>query len=157
MVVHPQIVMKGHLAGCAAAKQGKFIEFKRTWWEKAYLPYQNARDPSKLGDENIDAIAKGLELDMTKFKADLDGSECKERVNGDMQELAKWHVNATPNFFVNGRYFVWNGDPSSFKVSIDDRIKAAEASGVPCGEYYEKEVIAKGEQKYRKKGDPKPN
>jgi protein-disulfide isomerase len=158
MVVHPQIVMKGHLAGCAAAKQGKFIEFKHTWWDKAYTPYANARDPSKLGDENIEAIAKGIDgIDWGKFKADMESDECKQRIQGDQTELTKWHVNATPNFFINGRYFVWNGDPGSFKTAIDERIKAAEASGVPCGEYYDREVIAKGEQKFRKKGDPKPN
>ena len=28
MVVHPQVVTKAHLAGCAAGKQGKFVEFK---------------------------------------------------------------------------------------------------------------------------------
>ena len=92
MVVHPQIVMKGHLAGCAASKQGKFVEFKHDWWDKAYAPYQAARDPSKLGDESIMAIAKGLQLDAAKFKADMDGTECKAQVEGDMNELSKWHV-----------------------------------------------------------------
>ena len=59
MVVHPQVVMKGHQAGCAASKQGKFLEFKHEWWDKAYAPYAAARDASKLGEENIMAIAKG--------------------------------------------------------------------------------------------------
>jgi predicted DsbA family dithiol-disulfide isomerase len=157
MVVHPQIVMKGHLAGCAASKQGKFVEFKHDWWDKAYAPYAAARDPSKLGDDNIMAIAKDLKLDAAKFKADMDGAECKAQVEGDMQELSKWHVNSTPSFFINGMHFGWNGDPNSFKTAIDDKIKVVEASGVPCGDYYDKEVIAKGEKQFRSSVDPKPH
>ena len=39
MVVHPQVVMDAHKAGCAAAKQGKFVAFKNAFWEKAFDPY----------------------------------------------------------------------------------------------------------------------
>jgi protein-disulfide isomerase len=156
MVVHPQVVMKGHQAGCAASKQGKFVEFRHEWWDKAYAPYAAARDPSKLGEENIMAIAKDLKLDTTKFKTDMDSDECKNRVNGDMQELAKWHVNSTPSFFINGQPFRWNGDPSAFKTAIDEKLKSVQASGVSCAEYYDKEVIGKGEKQFRSKKEPKP-
>ena len=157
MVVHPQVVMKGHLAGCAASKQGKFLEFKHDWWDKAYAPYAAARDPSKLGDDNIMAIAKDLKLDTAKFKADMDGEDCKARVNGDMQELAKWHTNSTPSFFINGQHYSWNGDPGSFKQAIDEKIKTVEASGVACADYYDKKVIGEGEKQFRSKKDPKPH
>jgi protein-disulfide isomerase len=157
MVVHPQVVMKGHQAGCAASKQGKFLEFKHEWWDKAYAPYAAARDASKLGEENIMAIAKDMKLDTAKFKKDMDGEECAGRVNGDMAELAKWHVNSTPSFFMNGQVFRWNGTPEGFKTAIDEKIKAVEQSGVPCAEYYDKEVIAKGEKTFRSKKDPKPH
>jgi predicted DsbA family dithiol-disulfide isomerase len=122
MVVHPQIVMKGHQAGCAASLQGKFNEFRHEWWDKAYGPYAAARDPSKLGDESIMAIAKDLKLDENKFKADMDGQVCKDRVQGDMAELNRWHVNATPSFFINGKPFQWSGDPGSFKAAVDAAI-----------------------------------
>lgn len=157
MVVHPQVVMKAHQAGCAASKQGKFLQFKDTWWEKAYRPYAAARDASKLGEENIVAIAKDLKLDMAKFKADMDGAECKARVDGDMNELAKWHVNSTPSFFINGRPFRWGGDPNGFKQEVDQQLKNIQTSGVPCADYYDKEVIAKGEKQFRSKKDPKPH
>jgi protein-disulfide isomerase len=156
MVVHPQVVMKGHQAGCAASKQGKFLEFKHTWWDKAYAPYAAAHDPSKLGEENILAIAKDLNLDMAKFKADMDGQECQQRVQGDMAELGKWHTNSTPSFFMNGAPFRWSGDAASFKSAIDAKLKAVESSGVACADYYEKEVMGKGEKAFRSKKDPKP-
>jgi protein-disulfide isomerase len=157
MVVHPQVVMKGHTAGCAASKQGKFLEFKHEWWDKAYAPYAAAHDPSKLGEENILAIAKDLKLDEAKFKKDMDSDECKARVNGDMAELAKWHVNSTPSFFMNGAPFRWDGTPEGFKTAIDAKLKVVESSGVPCNEYYDKEVMGKGEKAFRSKKDQKPH
>lgn len=156
MVVHPQTVMKGHLAGCAASKQGKFMEFKHEFWEKAFGPYSQTRDASKLGEETIMSIAKDMKLDTAKFKADMDGADCKARVDGDMAELQKWRVNSTPSFFINGKPFRWNGDPNGFKQAVEEQIKVVEASGVPCAEYYDKVVIAKGEKQFRSKKDPKP-
>ena len=153
LVVHPQVVMKGHYAGCAAAKQGKFVEFKKAWWDKAWPVYTQTH---AITDDTITQVATAAGLDMGRFKTDVDSPDCKQQITTDAQELQKWHVNATPNFFINGRYFVWNGDPSSFKTAIDDRLKAAEASGTGCDGYYATEVMQKGEQKYRKKGDPKP-
>src|SRR5262245_2487411 len=104
MVVHPQVVAAAHKAGCAAAKQGKFVSYKNAFWEKAFLPYATGRDQSKLGEENIIAIAKDIGLDTTRLKADMEAPDCQAQIDKDMQELAKWHVNSTPTFFVNGKH-----------------------------------------------------
>ena len=157
MVVHDH-AMKGHIAGCAASKQGKFNEFRHAWWEKAWTAYAQARgDKSKLGDETIDDIAKDIHLDMAKFKADEASPECQARIQTDMQELAKWHVNSTPSFFINGQHFGWNGDPDAFKQIIDEKLSAAQSSGVPCDKFYEKKVMEEGEKKFRSMRDPKPS
>jgi len=150
MVVHPQVVQQAHLAGCAAGKQGKFNEFKRDWWEKAY----KAR---KMDMENIETIAKGVGLDVAKLKADMESAECKQRVEGDMAELAKFKVNSTPTFFINGQHLGGALPKESFQQLIDEKLKAAEASGVPCGDFYDKEVMRKGEKAFRSKKDPKPS
>jgi protein-disulfide isomerase len=159
MVVHPQIVMLGHQAGCAASKQGKFVEFRHAWWDKAYAPYTAAHDPSKLGESTIMDIAKDLKLDTAKFKTDMDSAECKAHVQQDMAELNKWHVNSTPSFFMDGKPFRWNGSPdaSGFKPQIDAELQKVQSSGVPCGEYYDKEVMGKGEKQFRSAKDPKPS
>ena len=151
MVVHPQVVMKAHQAGCAASKQGKFLEFKHDWWDKAYLPYQQARDPSKLGEENILKIAQDLHLNIDQFKKDMDGEECKARVNGDMNELAKFRVNSTPSFFINGQSIPGALPKEQFKSLIDEKIKQVEASGVPCDQYYDKKVMGEGEKQFKSK------
>jgi protein-disulfide isomerase len=157
MIVH-DFVAKGHLGGCAASKQGKFNEYRHAWWEKAWGAYAQSRgDKSKLGDEAIDAIATDLKLDMAKFKADIASPECNQRIQQDVAELQKWHVNSTPSFFINGQHFSWDGDPHSFKTAIDEKIAAVESSGVKCADYYDKVVMEKGEKKFRSMKEPKPN
>ena len=151
MVVHPQVVTKAHLAGCAASKQGKFLEFKHDWWEKAYKV-------RKMDEDNIYKIAQDLHLNVDQLKKDMDSPDCQARLQADMAELQKFKVNSTPSFFINGTHVGGALPKESFKSMIDDKIKAVEASGVPCGDYYEKEVMGKGEKQFKSKkgGDPKP-
>jgi protein-disulfide isomerase len=157
LVVHPQQVMTAHKAGCAAAKQQKFIPFKNAFWEKGYGAYTASRDQSKLGEENIMAMAKDVGLDTAKLKADMDGPDCQQQIERDMQELQKFHVNATPTFFIIGKLVGGALPKEQFKAIIDERLKVAEASGVSGGDYYEKEIIGKGEKQFRSVVDPKPN
>jgi predicted DsbA family dithiol-disulfide isomerase len=93
---------------------------------------------------------------MAKFKTDMDSPECQARVADDMKELNKFHVNSTPSFFINGTHIGGALPKESFKQTIDEKLKAVEASGVPCGEYYDKEVMGKGEKQFRSKKEPKP-
>jgi protein-disulfide isomerase len=156
MVVHPP-AKPAHLASCAAAKQGKYMQFKDAFWQKGFLPYAQSRDPSKLGEENILAIAKELGLDTAKLKADMSASECEARIQSDMKEMTKFHVNATPTFFINGKHVGGALPKEEFKKIIDEQLKVAESSGVSGAEYYDKVVLAKGEKQFRSKLDPKPN
>ena len=80
LVVHPQVATDAHLATCAAAKQGKYKVYKNAVWEKGFLAYASARDASKLGKDNLLAIAKEIGLDADKLAADMDGDECKQIV-----------------------------------------------------------------------------
>jgi protein-disulfide isomerase len=157
MIVHPQVVTDAHKAGCAAAKQQKFVPFKDAVWEKAFIPYQAGHDPSKLGLDNLLVIAKDLGLDTARLKADMESPECQAQIAKDMEELAKFHVNATPTFFINGQHVGGALPKEGFKKIIDERLRIAEASGVAGADYYEKEVMGKGEKQFRSKLDPKPN
>jgi len=157
LVVHPQVVMTAHKAGCAAAKQQKFAAFKNAFWDKAFGPYAANRDPSKLGEENIMAIAKEIGLDTAKLKTDMDSPDCQQAVDMDMKELAKFKVNSTPTFFINGKHIGGALPKEQFKAAIDEKLKVAEASGVSGAEYYDKEIMGKGDKQFRSKMDPKPN
>ena len=156
LVVHPQVAMPAHLASCAAAKQGKYLAFKTAFWDKAFAPYAEAHDPSKLGRDNILVIAKALGLDLKRLEADMDGADCKARIAADATELEKFHVNSTPTFFVNGQPIAGALPLEAMKEIVDTQLKLVAASGVAPGKYYEQEVMAKGEKQFRSKLDPKP-
>ncbi len=151
MVVHPQVATPAHLAACAAAKQGKYLAYKNLIWEKGFKPYAAGRDATKLGEENLMVLAKEAGLDTAKLKADMAGSECQAVIQADMQELAKFKVNSTPTFFVNGIHIGGALPKEEFKKIIDERLKVAEASGVSGAEYYDKEVLGKGVPQFRSK------
>ena len=143
MVVHPQ-VMNAHLAGCAAAKQGKFVKFKDLWWEKAYKP-------RKMDDATIDELAKEAGLDAAKFKADKDGADCKTLIQNDMSELQKFKVNSTPTLFVNGTHVGGALPKENFKQMIDEKLKSAQGA-----DYYDKVIMATGEKQFKSKMDGGP-
>jgi protein-disulfide isomerase len=152
LVVH-EPAKPAHLASCAAAKQGKYNEFKRAFWDKGYLPYAQSHNTASLGEDNILAIARSIGLNPGKLKADMASPACEARIQGDMAELARFHVNATPTFFINGKMIAGAMAKDEFKKRIDDELKAVEASGVPAAQYYDKVVLAKGEQQFRSKVD----
>ena len=157
MVVHPDAVAVAHQYGCAAAKQQKFAAWKHAFWEKAFGAYaaSGGKDRAALGEDNILKFSPELGLDVAKLKADANGSECKQRIAQDQQELAKFRVNGTPAFFINGQ-FVGGGIPKpAFKKIIDEKLKIAEASGVGGAEYYDKEIMGKGSRTFRSKQNSK--
>ena len=66
-----------------------------------------------------------------------------------MAELAKFKVSATPAFFINGKFVGGALPKEGFKQIIDEKLKVAEASGVRGAEYYDKEIMGKGEKQFR--------
>lgn len=141
MVVHPQVT-PAHLAGCAAGKQGKFQQFKNTWWEKAFKT-------RKMDEENINAIAKEIGLNMDKFKADMNGEECKQMLAADQAELQKFHVNSTPTFFVNGTHVGGALPKENFKQMIDEKLKTADGKA----DYYDSVIMATGVKQFKSAAD----
>jgi protein-disulfide isomerase len=159
LVVHPQVAQIVHVASCAAAKQGKYLQFKTAFWDKGFGPYiaSQGKDHSAYTDEGIAKIAGDIGLDVGKLKTDMNSDDCKKLVSDDMNELAKFHVNSTPTFFINGQHVGGALPKEAFKQIIDEKLKVAEASGVSGADYYSKEVVGKGEKQFRSKMDPKPN
>jgi protein-disulfide isomerase len=149
MVVHPQQVMRAHLAACGAAKQGKFGAYYMAFWEKAFKPYAESRDASKLGEENVMAIAKEVGIDTAKLKTDMDSPDCQATLAADQAELQKFKVNGTPAFFINGKFVGGALPKEGFKQIVDEKLKVAQASGVAGGEYYAKEIMGKGVKEFR--------
>ena len=156
LLIHPP-AKPAHLASCAAAKQGKYKQFKDAFWDKGFGPYAASagKDAGSLAEDNILAIAKGVGLDITKLKTDMASAECAARLEHDMAELIKFHVDSTPTFFINGRPISGAIPKADFEQIIDEQLKIVEASGVPGADYYQKVVLGKGEKAFRAKATRK--
>lgn len=136
-VVHPATAMKPAIGACAANRQGKFRKFADLVWTHAF-------DVRDFDEANIEAIAKESGLQMKKYKADVAGS-CPQEVEVDDDFLAKkLAVNATPSFFINGRYLAGALPQAQFAALIDEELAKANKSGVSPDRYYEDEIVAKG-------------
>jgi len=155
MVVHPAVATPAHLASCAAAKQGKYLAFKTAVWEQGFVPYSSERDPSKLAEPAILAIAGAVGLDLARVKTDMASAECKARIAADMKDLESFHVDATPTFFINGTEVSGALPKEGFEAIIDAKLALVAKSGIPSGDYYSR-VVMQGERKFRGKADPKP-
>jgi protein-disulfide isomerase len=156
-VVH-DFAEPAHLAACAAGRQGKYLPFKTAFWEKGFGVYvaSRGRDRSGFEPDGLLAIAKEAQLDVGRFKADMTSRACTELLARENAELDKFKVSGTPTFFINGVYISGGLDRDALKAIIDDRLRVAEASGVPAAQYYDREILGKGEKKFRSKSDPKP-
>lgn len=143
-VVHPQVATTPALAGCAAARQGKFKEMEHLIWEKGFKANRN------LGADNMEAIAKEVGLDMNKFKADMNGAECKKTIQTDQAQLAAVGARGTPAFFINGRFLSGAQPIDRFKALVDEELKKANENikkGAKVETYYDEFVFKKGEKK----------
>lgn len=157
LVVHPN-AEPAHLASCAAAKQGKYLAYKKAFWEHGFGPYlqSGGQDETSLKAPSLVAIAKRTGLDVKRFETDMASKACSEYLERDKAELEKFRVTGTPTFFVNGTMIPGALPKEAFKTIVDEKLKLVDASGVPAAQYYEREILAKGETKYRSAKTPKP-
>jgi len=95
--IHPNAT-SAHRAAQAAAIQNKF-------WEMHDLIYQNQKgwENSSNAAGIFEQYAAEIDLDVTKYKADVASSEVIAAINSDIAAGKQLNVNATPTFFVDGK------------------------------------------------------
>ncbi|MCP4447429.1 MAG: thioredoxin domain-containing protein [Myxococcales bacterium] len=142
-VVHPQSATEPALAACAAGLQGKFSEMEKAIWEKAY-PKRDFKPAS------LEAIAKGVGLDIAKYTADKAGA-CKKQIGKDQSDLRNVGTSGTPAFYINGRFLSGARPVDQFKKLVDEELKKANAriakGEATVADYYDKFVVKKGLKK----------
>jgi len=82
----------------AAGLQGKF-------WEMGDQLFASQSEWGSLSDpkDYFVNLAKKLNLDLTRFKKDIDSQAVKDKVQNDLSQGEKIGINATPTFFLNGK------------------------------------------------------
>jgi protein-disulfide isomerase len=112
--------LDGARAAEAAGLQGKFFEMH----DVLYLQrgkWLGAADPRQQFEE----FARALDLDVERFKQDLDGPEVAKRVAADRERAAALGLDRTPVVFINGRRAELQGN---VEKGLHDDIDAALAA-----------------------------
>ena len=98
-------------AALAAHEQGKFWEFH----DKLFAA-------KKLNTGVIQAIASELQLDIPRFKKDMNSSKIRGKLKKDLLDAKKAGVTGTPTVFINGRT-PKQRSLQGFQTLIDDELK----------------------------------
>ena len=89
--LHPHALAAAEAAECAAA-QGKF-------WEMHDLLFENQ---AHLKPKHLHEYAERLELDLSRFAAEMDEHVYLQRVREHIESGRRSHVRSTPGLFLNG-------------------------------------------------------
>jgi len=141
-IVHPDRATVPAHAACAAHVQGRFADFNRALWDRAF-----GVDTS---ERMMVTLATDLKLNVDKFAADLYSAQCADGVVNDQKILSAVGVTGTPAFFINGRFLSGARPIEMFKPIIDEELQKAKLQigkdGVTASNYYDKVVFAKGQK-----------
>ena len=111
-------------AALAAGAQGKF-------WEMHDKLFANQK---ALARADIEKYAQQVGLDLTRFKAALDGNVYRARVDEDIALARQLGVKGLPASFINGRLIVGAKAYDRFKEVVEDELARARkltAAGTP--------------------------
>ncbi len=102
----------------AAALQGKF-------WEMYSFIFANHAEWTGLNDprEVFAGYAQRIGLNVTRFKADMDGAVAKDMVQKQLAESRSVGINQTPTFFLNGKMIENPQGYEPFKAVIEAAAK----------------------------------
>ncbi|MDO8620876.1 MAG: thioredoxin domain-containing protein [Candidatus Levybacteria bacterium] len=105
-------------AGFAANLQGKF-------WQMHDMIYENQKSWATQGNamEIFTSYATKINLDVEKFKKDINSDETKKFVNDELNQGISIGVNSTPTFFINGKKIQNPNSYDEFKKLVQDQIK----------------------------------
>lgn len=106
------------IASEAAREQGKFYEYYRILFE----------NQDNLTDEDLLNYAQELELDIDKFKSDLENPDVISRVDNDAKEAEDRGYDSTPTFVLNGKRLTMSTNPEEqLRNAIQEKIDLAKS------------------------------
>ena len=115
--IHPN-ALNAAKASIAARNQGKF-------WEMHDELFKISKE---LTMPNIEAKAKEIGLDMTKFQADMAAPETEKAVRDELAVGRTVDVGGTPTLFINGKR-VMNRSVDGMKQMVDEALKDGAKKG----------------------------
>lgn len=104
-------------AAYAAHKQGKFKEMEDMLFS-TQTDWAEKDNPQDIFIE----YAKKIELDVDKFREDMNSDEAKNKIQKDSSQGTNIGVNSTPTFFLNNNKIENPGTYDNFKKLIQDEL-----------------------------------
>jgi protein-disulfide isomerase len=126
-------------AAIAAQRQGKFWQFH----DRIFV------DQTRLSDDDLEAHARALGLDMARFAKDRAEPAVQAQIRYEGALADALDAQNTPSLFVNGRKQVGWGSYAGLASMVDAALRDAKpiaASGTPALEVARKATAAAGEQ-----------
>jgi protein-disulfide isomerase len=157
LLIHGQPAVAAAKVACAANRQGKYPQVKAALWN-ALFKMEGQQPQVQTAAANLDAmkqLAISAGADAAKLTADIEDPTCQDWLKSSMQTLQPIGVSATPSFFVNGRFVQGVSFEPLDEVIKQELAKAdkAIADGVPQDQYYQREIVAKGERRAKGRFD----
>ncbi|HET6670821.1 MAG TPA: thioredoxin domain-containing protein [Pyrinomonadaceae bacterium] len=115
---HSQAFTAARASFCAE-REGRFWEF-----HDAIFALR------KLDAEDLRRAALSSQLDLAKFDACLNSDDSRQAVEKHKQAAARWGIDSTPTFFINGKMFRGALDFVAFKKAIEQELTSARTSSV---------------------------
>lgn len=106
--LHPLAELAAEAAE-AAGQQGKFWEMHDSLFEQQRQVY----DPQDLA-----VLAESLDLDMARFRDDVQERRLRQRVHGDVERGRHDGADRTPTFFINGQHYPGDSDIDSLEAAL---------------------------------------
>jgi protein-disulfide isomerase len=106
-----------HPYALEAAKAAEAAAFQNKFWEMHHLLYSKQ---SQLNPQIWPQLAEQLQLDVEKFKTDLQSSLIEQKIQNDFMAGVRSGVNATPCFYINGERYDQDASYETLKKALMD-------------------------------------
>jgi len=118
--IFKQFPLENHSQAELAAESSLAAQAQGKFWEMHDKMYANFR---MLSRPHIDAWAKEVGLDLTKFDAALNKHEYAKRVASEEQQGEVAGIEGTPTFFIDGARLNATFDLATVSPIVDKKLK----------------------------------
>ncbi|TDG34896.1 DsbA family protein [Pedobacter changchengzhani] len=95
-------LQKAHQFAFEAAVCAEAAGLQNKFWEMHDALYENQY---RIAEGIFEELAESIDLDLEKFKLDMDSSAVKDKIEKDFESGVRSGVNGTPSFYVNQAKF----------------------------------------------------
>jgi protein-disulfide isomerase len=130
-VIFRQNPMPQHLKALVGARAAEAAGLQGKFWEMHDLLYLQRATWVRSDDPRVqfNEFARRLQLDVERFRKDIDGEEVAKRVTADRERSAALGIDRTPVVFINGQRSQLQGDVEKGLHDDIDAALGAKASG----------------------------